>query len=56
MLHTEIDCLNQVICVLPKTCHNSFGGSQPVFTHWEVVPGMGGSVGLDYQVQPPTPP
>lgn len=47
--------LGQVMCVLPKTCHNSFGGSQPVFTHWEVQPGEGGSVGLDYQVQPPTP-
>ena len=48
--------VRQVLCVLPKTCHNSFGGNQPVFTHWEVAPGQGGSYGLDYQVDPPTPP
>jgi len=47
----------QVLCVLPKTCHNSFGGSQPVFANIEVQPSdLQKSLDWNWQVAPPTPP
>eukprot|EP00802_Teleaulax_amphioxeia_P014289 Tamp_14351.p1 GENE.Tamp_14351~~Tamp_14351.p1 ORF type:complete len:388 (-),score=80.65 Tamp_14351:470-1591(-) len=49
--------IGQVFCVLPKTCHNSFEGSQPVFSHLEVQHFPGAQhLEWNWLVDPPTPP
>mmetsp|Transcript_22461 Transcript_22461/g.50614 ORF Transcript_22461/g.50614 Transcript_22461/m.50614 type:complete len:344 (+) Transcript_22461:218-1249(+) len=40
----------QLLCILPKTCYNSFGGAQPIFSQREVTQGFGGSAGVPYQI------